>query len=176
MSVPILVVIVGPIASGKSTIAAAVGDRLRQSGRQVAVLDLDDVVETIGGFVDLPPERFRHAQMVLGKLVGSCIDHGFDVIAHGPFFQQDEDRALLQAVPADIAPRRVLLHCTLDIALQRVAGDADRVLSASPEFLRATYKRVEELLPTMPRSEWEFDPTFNDARSIVDEIADALMH
>lgn len=78
-------------------------------------------------------------------------------------FQRDEDRALLHAVPEGIAPRRVLLHCTLDTALERVAADQDRVLSSYPEFLRATYQRVEELLPTMPPSEWQFDTTTIDA-------------
>lgn len=69
----------------------------------------------------------------------------------------------------------VLLHCTLDTALERVATDQDRVLSSYPEFLRATYQRVEELLPTMPASEWQFDTTTIDAQSIVDELAKALV-
>ncbi len=176
ISVPTLVVIVGPIASGKSTVAGALGDRFRQAGRQTAVLDLDEHVETIGGFVDLPPERFRQTQAVFGELVGAWLDQGFDVIAHGPFFQQEENRALLHAVPEGVAPRRVLLHCTLAIALERVSADPDRVLSSYPEFLRATYQRVEVLLLTMPPSEWQFDTTTTDADSIVDELAEALLH
>lgn len=55
-------VIVGPIASGKSTVAGALGKRFRALGRTVAVLDLDDVVDTIGGFGDLLPEHFEQAQ------------------------------------------------------------------------------------------------------------------
>src|SRR5918993_1193869 len=47
--VPELIAIVGPIASGKSTIAYELGSRFRAAGRAVAVLDLDDVVDTIGG-------------------------------------------------------------------------------------------------------------------------------
>jgi adenylylsulfate kinase-like enzyme len=47
--VPELIVIVGPIASGKSTVAYELGSRFRAADRSVAVLDLDDVVETIGG-------------------------------------------------------------------------------------------------------------------------------
>jgi shikimate kinase len=176
MPVPTLVVIVGPIASGKSTIARALGDRFRQAERQVvAVLDLDDLVETIGGFVGLPPERFRQAQVVFGELVGVWLDQDFDVIAHGPFFHQDEDDALLRAVPQHIAPRRVLLHCTLEVALQRVNADPDRLLSAFPELLAATYQRVEELLPTMPPSEWQFDTTAVDAQTSVDELAEELL-
>lgn len=175
MSVPTLIVIIGPIASGKSTIAGALGTCFRQAGRQVAVLDLDDLVDTIGGFVDLPPERFRQAQVVFGELVGSWLVHGFDVIAHGPFFEQNENLALLHALPDDITPRRVLLHCTLDVALERVAADSDRVLSSFPEVLQATYERVEEFLPALPQIEWRFDTTTTDAQSIVDELAEELL-
>ncbi len=73
---PTLVVIVGPTASGKSTTARALGDRFRAAGRPVAVLDLDELVETIGGFVGLTDERFRQAQKVFGQLVGPWLDRG----------------------------------------------------------------------------------------------------
>jgi len=172
--VPTLVVIVGPIASGKSTIANALGERLRAYGRRVAVLDLDEAVETIGGFVGLPGERFRQAQMVFGQLVAAWLDQDFDVIAHGPFFQRDEDTALLHAVPDGIRPRRVRLHATFPVALERVKADPERLLSSYPEFLKATYDRVDELLPTMPPSEWTFDTTTTDAKAIVDHIVEAL--
>lgn len=65
-AVPTLIVVVGPIASGKSTIAEGLGERFRASGRLAAVLDLDEFVETIGGFAGLPGERCRQAQMVFG--------------------------------------------------------------------------------------------------------------
>jgi hypothetical protein len=77
--VPELVVIVGPIASGKSTVAGALGRRFMAAGRAVAVLDLDDVVDTIGGFGDLTPQRFRQAQVVYGQLVGAWLRQSFDV-------------------------------------------------------------------------------------------------
>jgi hypothetical protein len=80
-----LIVIVGPIASGKSTIACELGVRFRAADRPVAVLDLDHVVATVGGFAGITAERFRQAQVVYGDLVGSWLRRGFDVIAHGPF-------------------------------------------------------------------------------------------
>lgn len=173
-SAPTLVVIVGPIASGKSTVAGALGERFRASGHQVAVLDLDELVDTIGGFVDLPGEHFRQAQVDFGKLVAAWLDQGFDVIAHGPFFQRHEDEALLHAISENITPRRVLLHATLEVALERVTADPQRVLSSVPDFLKATYNRVAEL-PTMPQSEWTFDTTTTDAPTIVDQLAEALL-
>lgn len=170
-----LVVIIGPIASGKSTIAGALANRFRAAGRAVAVLDLDDVVETIGGFGDLTPERFQQAQVVYGDLVGAWLRQGLDVIAHGPFFQRQEDEALLHAVPDGIEPRRVQLLATYEAALERVAGDPARALSKDPGLLRLTYDGVESLLPTMPSAEWKFDTTTMSWREIVDDLAAALL-
>jgi hypothetical protein len=170
-----LVVIVGPIASGKSTVAEGLGDRVRASGRQVAVLDLDELVETIGGFAGLSAERFGQAQRVFGRLVGAWLDHGVDVIAHGPFFDRDEDEALLHAVPGGVTPRRVLLHATFRVALARVSGDPARQLSSRPDVLKATYDRADELLPAMPPSEWTFDTTTTDAATIIDRLAASIL-
>lgn len=170
-----LVVIVGPIASGKSTIAGALGNRLRAAGRAVAVLDLDYVVDTVGGFGDLTPDRFQQAQIVYGEHVGAWLRQSIDVIAHGPFFQRQENEAVLHAVPDGIEPRRVQLLATYEAALERVAGDPTRTWMKDPELLRLTYDRVESLLPTMPPAEWTFDTTTTSWREIVDELAAALL-
>jgi hypothetical protein len=172
--VPDLVVIVGPIASGKSTVSSGLAARLRETGRAVAELDLDDVVETIGGFVELPPERFRQAQLVYGQLVGAWLRQGVDVIAHGPFFDPDEQAALLHAVPHGITPRRVLLLARYEIALARVTADPTRIVSRQPEFLRRTYDRVDSLLPTMPSSDWIFDTSTMTCHDIIDELTAIL--
>jgi hypothetical protein len=173
---PDLVVIIGPIASGKSTVAHALGDRFRQSGRKVAVLDLDDVVDTIGGFVDLTPEGWRQAQIVNGELVAAWLRRGFDVIAHGPFFEPQEYEALLHAVPQAIEPRLVHLLATYDVALTRATGDPLRKLSKDPGFLRRAYDRVESLLPTLPRTDWTFDTNTTSTQAIVDELAAAMLN
>jgi hypothetical protein len=172
--VPVLVVIVGPIASGKSTVARLLGERLRGGERAVAVLDLDDVVETVGGFVGLGAERFSQAQVVFGRLVGAWLEQGVDVVAHGPFIDAAEDAALLHAVPAYVQVRRVLLRATFPLALARVRDDPDRLLSRYPEVLRSTYDRFEALVPAMPPADWTFDSATTDAATIADTLAAAL--
>ena len=166
--------IVGPIASGKSTIARELASRLRSADCSVAVLDLDDVVDTIGGFAGLTAERFRQAQLVYGELVGAWLRRRFDVIAHGPFFEHEEDEALLHAVPAGVTLRRVKLLATYEAALERTALDPDRALSKDPKLLRLTYDRVESLLPTMPPTDWTFDTGTRSPQEIVDTLAAAL--
>jgi hypothetical protein len=173
--VPELVVIVGPIASGKSTVAHELGRRFRAAGRPIAVLDLDDVVETIGGFAGLTPERFHAAHDVYGELVGAWLRRGFDVIAHGPFFEPGEDRAVLHGVPAGIVPRRVRLLATYEAALERTSIDSGRVVSRDPVFLRAAYDRAVSLLPGLPPADWIFDTTTRSSHEIVDALAAELL-
>jgi thymidylate kinase len=172
--VPQLVVVTGPIASGKSTVAAALGDRLRRAGRPVAVLDLDDVVDTIGGFVGLSPVQFEQAQLVFGRLVAAWLDQGFDVIAHGPFLSPEEDDALLHAQGDGVVPRRVLIQATYDVALERVSDGPGRIQSRDPVFLRATYDRYEQLRPGLPAAEWVFDTTTTALPVIVEQLVEAL--
>lgn len=173
--VPHLVVIIGPIASGKSTVARLLAARLREAGRAAAVLDLDDVVDTIGGFVGLDAARFRRAQIVHGELVAGWLHQGFDVVAPGPFFEPEEQEALLHAVPEEIVPRLVQLVTTYEVALERVSADADRGLSRHPELLRHFYDRVESLLPTLPSCDWSFDTTVRSSEDIVDELASSVI-
>lgn len=170
-----LIVIVGPIASGKSTVADALGNRLRDAGREVAVLDLDDVVETIGGYAGLSPDRFQQSQEVYGGLVGAWLALGFDVIAHGPFLERHEDEAVLRSVPEGTTPRRVLLVASYEVALARAAADPDRKLSKQPDVLRRTYDRAESLLPAMPPSEWTFDTTAVSWQDVVEELSSAIL-
>lgn len=172
---PELIVIVGPIASGKSTVAHQLGRRFRAAGRRVAVLDLDDVVETIGGFAGLTPERFHAAQVVYGVLVGAWLHRGFDVVAHGPFFEPEEDQAVLHAVPAGIVPRRVQLLATYEAALERTAGDSGRAVSKDPAFLRAAYDRAESLRSGLPPADWTFDTTTRSSYEIVEALAAEIL-
>lgn len=171
-----LVMIVGPIASGKSTVAADLGARFRAAGRHVAVLDLDDHVMTIGGFVGLEPVRFATSVVVFGDLVGAWLREGFDVIAHGPFFQGDEDAAVVRTAPIGTEILRVELRCTYQVALERVTADAARRhLSANAEFLRNTYDRFGDLRPLMHPADHVFDTTVTGWEDIAGALARVLL-
>src|SRR3712207_119231 len=99
MSGRAMLVLTGPIAAGKSTVAAAVATRLRAAGREVAVLDFDDVVQTVGGFKGITHARAAAALRVFAELVGAWLREGADVMAHGPFFAADEHSAIVGRVP-----------------------------------------------------------------------------
>lgn len=169
-----LVLIVGPIASGKSTIANTLAARRRHDGRAVAVLDLDDVVDSIGGFASLTPDRLRQAQRALGHLVGFWLRRGVDVIAHGPFPQRAEMDTVLAAVPHGTCISRVLLTATYEAALERVTGDPDRALSRDPVFLRQSYQQWDKILPKLV-GDFTYDTTTMSPGQIVEDLARVIL-
>jgi hypothetical protein len=173
--VPELIVIVGPIASGKSTIAYELGRRFRTADRSIAVLDLDDVVATIGGFAGLTPARFRQAQLVYGELIAAWLRRRFDVIAHGPFFDHEEDEALLHAVPAAVTPRRVQLLATYEVALERTALDSARALSRDRSFSDSPITASRRFCRLCLAASGPFDTTTRSPQEIVDTVAGALL-
>jgi hypothetical protein len=173
--VPQLVVIVGPIASGKTTVADLLGGRLRDGGREVAVLDLDDAVEASGAWADLTWDRFRQAQLAYGKRVAAWLEQGFDVIAHGPLFEPLALDAVLDQVPCGTAISHVRLLATYEEALKRVNADPGRQVSRDPGFLRMAYWRIEPLLDALPAASWTFDTTSMSSTEIVDELTAALL-
>jgi hypothetical protein len=151
------------------------GGRLRDDGREVAVLDLDDAVEASGAWADLTRDRFRQAQLAYGRRVAVCLEQGFDVIAHGPLFEPLALEAVLDQVPCGTAISHVRLLATYEAALERVNADPDRHVSRDPDFQRMAYGRIEPLLDALPAARWTFDTTSLSAAEIVDELTAAML-
>jgi shikimate kinase len=136
----VLVVISGPIASGKSTLGRAVAARLR-----CAVLDLDLVYES------LDPERrpkhdqeiWRDARRTAGLFARALLAEGRDVVIEGDF-RTAEKRADLDSLSA----RYVTLVVQFDEALRRAQADPTRGLSRDRDILGAHYREDEPGLPT----------------------------
>lgn len=71
-----LVMISGPIASGKSTLAAELARLLRNAGLSVALTDLDTVAEM--ALPTLPDWAWAHD--IHAQLVGAWLATGIDVV------------------------------------------------------------------------------------------------
>ena len=136
----------------------------------VAVLDLDDVVATIGGFVGLSPDLLELAFHVYGQVIGAWLGNGFDVVAHAPAFNQREIEAVLQAIPTGTRIRTALLLTTYEVAVGRVSADTTRTLSKDVEVLRRAYDRFNALLPSMDEPDWTFDTDVAPVSEIVDRL------
>ena len=94
------------------------------------------------------------------------------VIAHGPVYTRTETDALMAEVPAGTAVLRVLLRCSIEAALERVAGDPERGLSRDPGFLRRTYDRFESLRARIDPCDLTFDTQHSSPELIVGQIAE----
>lgn len=166
-----LVVVVGPIASGKSSVATRAAELLLATGKTSAVVDLDDVAECLIA----PPgdweSTWRRARKVHDELVAAFRRSGVDhVIAHGSFFYADESYATSSGVGDDEAVR-VLLSVPYEVALERVREDPDRGITKDPNFLLWTHERFAQRAPTLPTFELQFDTTV----ASVEEIAEAVV-
>jgi shikimate kinase len=174
--VPELVVVTGPIGSGKSSVTKMLADRFSEAGRSAAVVDLDDIVVMLHAPLENVEQSWQRARNVHGCLVGEWLSSGVDVvIADGPFYSQSETAALMQCVPTGIAARRVMLLSTYEVALQRVAGDPSRGVSKDPVLLRMLYEEFARELPSIDPCEWTFDTSDCSIDDVVTTIARVLL-
>ena len=171
-----VVVITGPIGSGKSSVASKLANRFNDAGRTVAVVDVDEIV----AMLRVPPEdakwTWETARTPHGRLVGEWLSAGVDaVIAHGPFHSRIDDANLMRHIPSEVATRRVMLLATYEVALNRVKSDPSRGLSRDPTFLASTYEVFNQRLPEIEPCEWTFDTSICSVDDVVTTLADALI-
>lgn len=168
-----LVTIAGPIGAGKSSVAELLARRVWALGMTAALADLDDIAFTQRANVDLA-EFWRRAGTAHSALVRGWFEAGVDVvIAHGPFFESGSYDSLFAAAPADTRRHHVLLHATVEVALERVAADPERgpdALSAQPDFLRATHATFAELVRSLPNLDMEIDTSKLTPAEVADRV------
>jgi len=168
---PLLVVIIGPIGSGKSTVARLLAAHLVAAGLTVATPDVDDVVVMGDGPPDTFDAMWSRGRRVHGAVVGAWLRSGVDVvIAHGPAYTDEETAALMAEVPAGTPTTRVMLLAPYAVALARVTGDPLRGVSKDPAFLRSTHERFDALRPAIAAC----DHTFATEHLAADVIAATL--
>ena len=138
----VVVVIGGPIASGKSTLGRAVAARLHGTNdEQGAVIDLDLVYEM------LDPERrpkndraiWAEARRVAGRLATAFLVAGRPVVVEGDFVGEQSLLEFAAELPNELQPRLVLLDVDIAKAVERTSVDPTRGLSKDREFLSAHY-------------------------------------
>jgi shikimate kinase len=171
-----LVVVVGPIASGKSTVAGLLTEHLIRAGLTVACVDVDEVAAMAHAPGGLTQEQWHQAHVAHGALVGGWLDTAVDVVvAHGPAYSRQETDALMAHVAPGTRVLRVLLLASLDAALQRVGGQPGRGVSRDPAFLRATYDRFWSLRPHLDPCDLSFDTEVDAAETVAARVADQLL-
>lgn len=135
-----LVILTGPIAAGKSTVADLLAERCAADGRSVAAADLDEVAFAQHGTSDLG-SFWQRAGIAHTALVRGWLSAGIDVVvAHGPLFESGTYDSLAAMAGTEVRVHQILLLVPVEVALERVAADPDRppsALSRQPDFVRS---------------------------------------
>jgi dephospho-CoA kinase len=171
---PQLVILTGPIAAGKNTVAEELSQRLIRRGRTVVVADVDDVAAMVGSPGAAAAGLWFAAHQAHGALVGQWMRSDVDyVVAVGPIYAAEERAALTCTLPDDAAVLWVVIDAPVSVTLARAQADAGRGLSRDPVFHRAAHRRFRQLLPTIP-ADRTFDSQALRAGQIASAIADLL--
>jgi adenylylsulfate kinase-like enzyme len=133
----VLIVITGPIASGKSTVARALAHELARVDVRAAVIDLDvleDMLTADGPKSD--PATWTLARHAAATLANTFLSGGIAVVIADGSFNLSSDRAALeQHLSTNVSPLYVTLSVTFEEALRRAKGDPTRGVSRDPAFL-----------------------------------------
>jgi chloramphenicol 3-O-phosphotransferase len=139
----LVVLISGPIASGKSALGRAVAGRLDEiAGSCCAVIDLDLVYEM------LDPRRrpksdqhlWAEARRVAGGMAGVLLREGRSVVVEGgDFSTQDQLAEFEHELPEDAVVRLVRLDADVETAFRRARADDSRGVSKDAAFLSSHY-------------------------------------
>ena len=144
-SATVLVLITGPIAAGKSTLAAAVARRLREADLTVALVDLDTIAEM--ALPTLPDWGWAHR--IHAEVVGAWAATPLDVVVDEGTSTPGEVAQVLDAVPDGVPVLRVVLVADVERSWERAQGDPTRGLSKDRGFLGRTYAHYESVLPDL---------------------------
>ncbi len=165
-----LVVLTGPIAAGKNTVATRLTELLTAAGRTVAVADVDEVAAMVGppgaGVAGLWFAAHQAHGALVGRWLRTAIDH---VIAVGPFWTAEEQAALNADLPDGLDTLWVVVDAPVEVTLPRAQADPGRALSRDPGFHTRAHRRFRDLQPTIPA-----DLTFDSVALPADQIAKAI--
>ncbi|ACQ81005.1 hypothetical protein Bcav_2760 [Beutenbergia cavernae DSM 12333] len=143
----LLVLISGPIAAGKSTLAREVARQLRELGRTVALVELDTVAEM--ALPTLPDWDWAHS--IHAGLVGAWSATPIEVVLDEGTETPAEVAQVLRAVPEGAPVLKVVLVADVERSWERAQGDPTRGLSKDRDFLTEMYERFAAGLPELER-------------------------
>lgn len=140
-----LVLLTGPIASGKTTIARDLAARARSRGVGAASIDMDDLVFMINGldWRTVTAAHWALARKAAAALIDALFSAGLDFVAvAGPFFGQSERNELIANVRTRASVHVVALNVALQQAITRAQADPSRTLSKDPALLAKLEKTI----------------------------------
>jgi predicted kinase len=167
-----VIVITGPIASGKSTVAREVARELRRAHARVAVIDLDllhDMLATDGP--DPDDATWALARHAAATLANTFLADGVAVVVAEGSFNTERDRsAFTEGLDTSVSPLYVTLRVSFEEALRRAQSDPTRGKSRDPAFLGPYFAVAGQALATVPPTDIVIDTGRMPATSAAAEI------
>ena len=170
-----VIVITGPIASGKSTVSRELARQLNLAGTRTVVIDLDvvhDQLATDGSADEDTWALARHAAATMAS--GHLADGAAVVIADGSFNRPGDRAQFARSLDPGVEPRYVTLLASFDEALRRALGDSSRGRSRDPAFLGPYFVAVTDVIATAPATDVVIDTEQMPPAVAVAEIASRL--
>ena len=168
-----VIVITGPIASGKSTVARELARELAGRDLQAHVIDLDLVHDELvanGSAAD--DAAWTLARRSLARVANALVSDGATVVIAEGSFNMPSDRAILrEGLDESIEAVYVTLLVSFDEALRRAQGDPTRGRSRNPEFLGSHFAARRDALANPPGSDIVIDTKRTTATAIAATIA-----
>jgi len=173
----VVIVITGPIASGKSTVAQALAAKLDDAGRRAAVIDLDLVHdELIAQGTPADDVAWSLARDRAAAQANGLVADGVDVVIAEGSFNVPSDRARFAgSLRIGEAPVYVTLQVSFEEALRRAQGDPTRGRSRDPDFLRSHFADRGDVLAAVPATDIVIDTERTTAAAAATAITDRLV-
>jgi len=171
-----LIVLSGPIASGKSSAAEALAASFRATGRSAAAVDLDLLYKMIDAGQPMDnPSSWRQARRAAAALADEFVLAGMDVvIVEGTFWTRAERDEFANHLATDIRPHFVTLRVSLPEALRRVEVDNTRRSSRDPAVLRSGHGAFAATVGALDAAELVVDTTTATADHVAAMILASL--
>jgi cytidylate kinase len=175
----VLIVISGPIASGKSSIARGVARELEREGLTTAVVDLD-LVYHMQGHTSADQQgdasRWQAARRAAAAIAESFLKDGIATVLVEGSFQDVAAREVLAAVLQSTSEAHfVTLRVSYQEALRRAKADPTRGASRDAAFLRRYYDDRRSALENVPPGDLVIDTERLTEQEAVATIVRAVM-
>jgi adenylylsulfate kinase-like enzyme len=150
-----VIVITGPIASGKSTVAKELARSLDADGIRTAVIDLDLVHQELIATGSTADESiWAQARHRAAEAANAFSRDGVAVvIAEGSFNLPTDRAAFDEDLVGHSGPVYVTLQVSFAEALRRAQGDSTRGRSRDPVFLASYFTKWREALADLPATD-----------------------
>jgi len=171
-----LVLVSGPVASGKTTVALELARIARGRGQRAAAIDMDSLVEMVAGndWTLVQSDHWRLARELAAAIADRLFENAVEVVLlAGPFFNPKEREHLLQRLASLASTCFVMLRVSLPQSLRRAQADSSRrVLTRDADFLAKIYATID--WAALPRQDVDLDTDGRERDDVVAIVAKSV--